>query len=78
MSYVFTCGAQWPLDSNRSSFLGCCTARSREAQVEVETHVEQAAHMEQEALEEEDGEEDDGEEEEGAGQGEASNKSTTC
>jgi hypothetical protein len=24
MSYVFTCRAQWPLDSNRSNFLGCC------------------------------------------------------
>jgi hypothetical protein len=29
MSYVFTYRAQWPLGSGRSSFLGCCTVRSR-------------------------------------------------
>jgi hypothetical protein len=29
MSYVFTCRAQLPLGSDRSSFLGCYTARSR-------------------------------------------------
>jgi hypothetical protein len=29
MSYVFTCRAQWPLGSNRSSFLGCCMVRNR-------------------------------------------------
>jgi hypothetical protein len=26
--YVFICRAQWPLDSNRSRFLRCCTTRS--------------------------------------------------
>jgi hypothetical protein len=49
--------------------------------VEVEAHMEQAVHVEQEALEEDDsGEddgEDDGEEVESAGQGEASRRSTT-
>jgi hypothetical protein len=29
MSYIFTCRAQQPLGSDRSSFLGCCTARRR-------------------------------------------------
>jgi hypothetical protein len=29
MSYVFTCRAQWLLNSDRSSFLGCCTVRRR-------------------------------------------------
>jgi hypothetical protein len=37
--------------------------------MEVEAHVEQAAHMELEAPEEEEGAEDDGEEEEDIGQG---------
>jgi hypothetical protein len=29
MSNVFTYRAQWHLSSDRSSFLGCCTARKR-------------------------------------------------
>jgi hypothetical protein len=41
----------WPLDSDRSSFLGVLHDEEvqveHEAQVEVESHVEQAAHVEQ-------------------------------
>jgi hypothetical protein len=29
MSYVFTCRAHRPLDSDRRSFLGCCMVRRR-------------------------------------------------